>query len=171
MSSIPKTKDELHTAIKSAFEKLWQDYQSVPDSMSREIGVEGNIKGTEISVADTVAYLVGWGKLVLKWYALSVKSEPIDFPETGFQWNELGKLATHFHDTYVDWQYDDLLAEFQQITKRLLDLITSLDNDELYGDNWYKSYTLGRMIQFNTSSPMNNMRTKVRRFKKLKGMK
>ncbi|MCF9684883.1 ClbS/DfsB family four-helix bundle protein, partial [Vibrio parahaemolyticus] len=35
---------------------------------------------------------------------------------------------------------------------------------ELYGVAWYEQWTLGRMIQFNTSSPMKNMRTKVRRF-------
>ncbi|TOC26278.1 hypothetical protein CGJ87_24220, partial [Vibrio parahaemolyticus] len=28
----------------------------------------------------------------------------------------------------------------------------------------YEQWTLGRMIQFNTSSPMKNVRTKVRRF-------
>lgn len=39
-------------------------------------------------------------------------------------------------------------------------------NETLYGIAWYKQWTLGRMIQFNTSSPMKNMRTKVRRFKR-----
>jgi len=31
------------------------DYQSVPDNWVRTVGVEGNIKGTQITVADTLA--------------------------------------------------------------------------------------------------------------------
>ncbi|WP_281947969.1 ClbS/DfsB family four-helix bundle protein, partial [Vibrio parahaemolyticus] len=46
----------------------------------------------------------------------------------------------------------------------ILLLISSLSDHELYGVAWYKQWTLGRMIQFNTSSPMKNMRTKFRRF-------
>ncbi|EGR2232552.1 ClbS/DfsB family four-helix bundle protein, partial [Vibrio parahaemolyticus] len=46
----------------------------------------------------------------------------------------------------------------------ILLLISSLSDHDLYGVVWYEQWTLGRMIQFNTSSPMKNMRTKVRRF-------
>jgi len=46
-------------------------------------------------------------------------------------------------------------------------LVESLDNQKLYGETWFEKYTLGKMIQFNTSSPMVNMRGKVRKFKKL----
>ncbi|MGY6401180.1 ClbS/DfsB family four-helix bundle protein, partial [Vibrio parahaemolyticus] len=46
----------------------------------------------------------------------------------------------------------------------ILLLISSLSDYELYGVAWYEQWTPGRMIQFNTSSPMKNMRTKVRRF-------
>lgn len=91
----------------------------------------------------------------------------MDFHETGFKWNELGKLAETFYSQYSGWEYSDLLSELCTITDKLLLLVESLTNEELYGKNWYKSYTLGRMIQFNTSSPMKNMRTKVRRFKKV----
>jgi hypothetical protein len=46
-------------------------------------------------------------------------------------------------------------------------LVESLDNQKLYGETWFEKYTLGKMIQLNTSSPMMNMRGKVRKFKKL----
>lgn len=48
------------------------------------------VNGTEISVSDTFSYLIGWGKLVLKWYDLKSKKQYVDFPETGYKWNELG---------------------------------------------------------------------------------
>jgi len=166
MSSISKNKEELHQAIQVAFDKLFADYSEIPPKYTREIGVEGNLKDTEISVCDTLAYLIGWGKLVLKWYEYTSNQLEVDFPESGYQWNELGQLACHFYRQYQDWSYETLLSEFRSTTEQILRLINSLSNDELYARSWYKNYTLGRMIQFNTSSPMKNVRTKVRRFKK-----
>ncbi|MBF4280444.1 DfsB family protein, partial [Vibrio anguillarum] len=117
-------------------------------------------------ICDTVAYLVGWGKLVLKWHSLKSQGLPVDFPDTGYKWNQLGLLAVSFHDQYSDWKYEDLLKELDLTINELIYLVSSLDNEELYETTWYEKWTLGRMIQFNTSSPMKNMRTKVRRFNK-----
>ncbi|ERM53628.1 hypothetical protein P781_16190 [Vibrio mimicus CAIM 1883] len=82
MSSVPESKDELLTAINSIFPKLMDDYRSVPASMARKCEIEGNVKGTQISVCDTVAYLVGWGNLVLKWHSFKSQGLPVDFPDT-----------------------------------------------------------------------------------------
>ena len=171
MSLVPKNKTELQKAITVAFDKILVDYSTIPIEFSREIGVVGNIKGTEISVSDTLAYLIGWGKLVLKWYILKSNHQAVDFPETGYKWNELGKLAQCFHLQYHDWPYVKLIDEFTLTIGNILVLIESLDNQKLYGEDWFEKYTLGKMIQFNTSSPMMNMRSKVRKFKKLNGIK
>lgn len=164
MSSVPTSKDELFDAVKTVSEKLLADYRSIPVERSRIVGVKGNIKGTKITLCDTVAYLIGWGELVLKWYGLSAQGKTVDFPDTGFKWNELGNLAAHFHKQYEDWAYDDLVEELESTVGQILDLISTLDDETLYGSPWYKNYTLGRMIQLNTSSPMKNVRAKVRSF-------
>jgi len=164
LSSVPKNKDELELAINSIFPKLMVDYRSIPESKAHKVGVEGNVKGTFISVSDTVAYLIGWAKLVLKWHRLKSKNQRVDFPETGYKWNQLGLLAESFHEEYRDWKYSDLLVELEFTIDEILLLISSLSNHDLYGVAWYEQWTLGRMIQFNTSSPMKNVRTKVRRF-------
>ncbi len=164
MSSVLKNKDELKLAINSIFPKLMADYRSIPESKVRKVGVEGNVKCTIISVSDTVAYLIGWGKLVLKWQCLKSQNQHVDFPATGYKWNQLGLLAESFYEEYRDWKYGDLLVELESTINEILLLISSLSDHELYGVAWYKQWTLGRMIQFNTSSPMKNMRTKVRRF-------
>ncbi|MGO2235463.1 MAG: ClbS/DfsB family four-helix bundle protein [Marinomonas sp.] len=170
MSSVPQSKGELLSAINSIFPKHMDDYRIVPESLSRKCELEGNIKGTQISVCDTVAYLVGWGKLVLKWHSLKSQGLPVDFPDTGYKWNQLGLLAASFHAEYSDWKYEDLLTELDSTINELTFLISSLSNEELYETTWYEKWTLGRMIQFNTSSPMKNMRTKVRRFNKSNGL-
>lgn len=166
MSSVPQSKDELLSAINSIFPKLMTDYQVVPESLSRKCELEGNVKGTKISVCDTVAYLVGWGKLVLKWHSLKSRGLLVDFPETGYKWNQLGLLAGSFQERYSNWKYKDLLNELDSTINELIALVSSLSNDQLYETTWYEKWTLGRMIQFNTSSPMKNMRAKVRRFNK-----
>lgn len=171
MSSVPKNKEELQRSIKVAFEKILADYSTIPYQMSRELGVTGSVEGTEISVSDTLSYLIGWGKLVLKWYGLKSKNQPVDFPDTGYKWNELGQLAQHFYSQYHHWPYDKLIDEFIVTTDRILVLIDSLDNQKLYGEVWFDKYTLGKIIQFNTSSPMMNMRSKVRKFKRLNVIK
>lgn len=171
MTSVPKNKQELYEAITVAYEKILVDYLAIPEEYSRSLGVEGNVKGTEISVSDTLAYLIGWGKLVLKWHNRTSAGKDVDLPETGYKWNELGKLAQAFHSQYEKWTYNDLITEFKSTMSELLSLIESLSNKELYGVSWYEKYTLGRMIQFNTSSPMKNMRAKVRKFKKNNGIK
>ena len=165
-SSVPTNKKELEASISIAFEKILADYSTIPTKISRKLAVVGNVKGTEISVCDTLAYLIGWQRLVLKWVKLSSQKQIVDFPETGYKWNELGKLAQHFQSQYTQWSYVDLLEEFTVVTNEVLTLITSLSEHQLYGEPWYEKYTLGKMIQFNTTSPMVNIRSKVRKFKK-----
>jgi len=167
LSSVPTNKVELQQAIKLAFDKILDDYSNISPDISRNKGVVGNIKNTEISVSDTIAYLIGWGKLVLKWYEKKSKGLAVNFPETGYKWNELGKLAQSFHLEYREWNYEMLLEEFKKTIAHILALIESLNDQKLYGEPWYEKYTLGKMIQFNTSSPMLNMRKKVRKFKKM----
>ena len=171
MSSVPKNKEELLKAITDIYEKLRKDYANIPPELTRKNEIEGNVKGTQVNVCDTLAYLVGWENLVLKWYNKKAKNKPVDFPETGFKWNELGRLAQYFQKQHIEHSYEELLKEFDAVTYRIIDLISGLDNYSLYGTSWYEKWTLGRMIQFNTSSPMKNMRTKVRRFKRENGIK
>jgi hypothetical protein len=171
MSSVPKNKDELVEAIRSISSKLLADYQSIPSDLSRDLEIEGNVKNTKISVCDTLSYLIGWGKLVLKWYQLKAEGQFVDFPETGYRWNQLGELAQSFQSDYKHWDFVDLQFEFKSTTEEILVLINTLENYDLYETSWYEQWTLGRMIQFNTSSPMKNMRTKVRRFKKVRGIR
>ncbi len=168
MSSIPQNKEELLQAIQDSYAKLLLDYQRVPVSLARTLGVEGNKKNTIISVSDTIAYLIGWGKLVIKWVDAKNRGQDIDIPETGYKWNQLGSLAEKFHKDYQAWDYQALLDECDVVVRELVELIQCSSNDDLYVQLWYEKWTLGRMIQLNTSSPMKNMRTKVRRFLKSK---
>ncbi len=168
--AVPASKAELAEAIGANSQKLRIELDGVPESLWCEPSLEGHAKGSEMSVHDLVAYLVGWCELVLKWHAGRSAGDAVDFPETGYQWNELGRLAGKFYADYADVSCPALLERFATAKDRILAIIDRTENDDLYGKPWYEAYTLGRMIQFNTSSPFDNARKRLRRWKKQNGL-
>lgn len=168
--AIPSNKAELAEAIRLNYLKLRVELDGVSESLCRESTLEGHAKGTEMSVHDLVAYLVGWCELVVKWHAGKAAREPVDFPETGYKWNELGRLAQKFYADYAALSYPTLLDRFAAAKDRILAIVDQTENADLYGRPWYEAYTFGRMIQLNTSSPFDNARKRLRRWKKEKGL-
>ena len=163
--AIPNSKQELVEAISTTYAKLAQELARVPPALARDPVLEGQVKGTRMSVCDLLAYLVGWNELVLHWHAQlhdGKRMDEIAFPAEGFTWNALGALAQRFYADYADLSMDDLLQRLEQAKDQLLALIDAQDDAQLYGQPWYTHYTMGRMIQFNTSSPYANARTRLR---------
>ncbi len=163
---VPATKAELLDAVSTAYAKLTLDLARVPQELARTASLEGHVAGTVISPADLVAYLLGWNELVLKWLDRDDRGEVVEFPETGYKWNQLGLLARKFYADYqhLDWQ--DLLSRLATVNHSLVVAILSRPDDELYGRPWYGKWTKGRMIQFNTSSPYANARLRLRKWLK-----
>lgn len=56
---IPQNKAELLLAIDTNFSKLFKALQAVPESRVREPTLTGHSKGTTMSVANLLAYLIG----------------------------------------------------------------------------------------------------------------
>lgn len=164
--AVPANKQELLAAIETNYERLALDLRRVSPEQSALKTMEGHAKGTLMSVHDLVAYLVGWNELVLRWCERKDQGLAVDFPETGFKWNELGKLAAKFYSDYENVPFAELLSRFESAKNALVVLITARTDAELYGVQWYEKYTLGRMIQFNTSSPYANARGRLRKWLK-----
>ncbi|GGY08473.1 ClbS/DfsB family four-helix bundle protein [Paludibacterium paludis] len=169
--SIPASKDELLAAINGNFSKLIADLDALPHSRARDASLEGHAKGTRMSVGDLVAYLIGWNELVLKWIARDDAGESVDFPETGFAWNELGRLAQKFYTDYASLSYPQRLERLRLAKAAIVAAIEARGNEELYGRPWYGKWTMGRMIQFNTASPYANARSRLRKWLKAEGGK
>ena len=168
--AVPQTKQELLDAIRTTYQKLATDLASVPIERAKEATLEGHAQGTQISVANLVAYLIGWNLLVLKWCDAKGRGLPVDFPETGYKWNELGRLAQKFYFDHASADYPDLLRQFADVQARIAALVEHESDASLYGAPWYEKYTQGRMIQFNTSSPYANARARLRKWKKASGI-
>lgn len=168
--AVPQTKQELLDAIRTTYQKLATDLASVPIERAKEATLEGHAQGTQMSVANLVAYLIGWNLLVLKWCDAKGRGLPVDFPETGYKWNELGRLAQKFYSDHASADYPDLLRQFADVQARIAALVEHESDASLYGAPWYEKYTQGRMIQFNTSSPYANARARLRKWKKASGI-
>lgn len=162
--TVPSSKAELLTAIYLTFTRLLADLAKVPPARARETTLEGHAAGTMMSPSDLVAYLIGWNELVLKWLSRDDQGLPVDFPETGFAWNQLGQLAQKFYRDHDDLDWPALLDRLSRAKSDLIAMVTARSDAELYGQPWYGKWTKGRMIQFNSSSPYTNARGRIRKW-------
>jgi hypothetical protein len=75
-------------------------------------------------------------------------------------------LAQKFYEDYKDLSYIELKDKLDKVVDDILKMINSYSNNELYESLFYEKWTLGRLVQFNTSSPYKNARGRVRKWKK-----
>ena len=162
--AVATSRAELLAAIGTTFDWLLTDLSKVPAARARECTLDGHAAGTRMSPSDLVAYLIGWNELVLKWLDRDDRGEAVEFPDTGFKWNQLGLLAQKFYKDYRPLDYPQLLDRLKEAKERLVGTISARTDDELYGKPWYGKWTKGRMIQFNTSSPYANARGRIRKW-------
>ncbi|MEC5341297.1 ClbS/DfsB family four-helix bundle protein [Brenneria populi] len=163
---VPQTKPELLAEIDKNFKKLTGYLNAIPPELAAEKSMEGHAKDTMMSVCDLVAYLLGWNALVVKWITRDEKGLPVDFPETGYKWNQLGLLAQKFYSDFKTSTYDELFASLAAEKNNIVKLIEARSDEALYGVSWYGKWTMGRMISFNTSSPYANACGRLRKWAK-----
>lgn len=164
--SVPQTKSELLSAIDKNFDKLIGYLHAIPAELTAERTMDGHAKGSQMSIHDLVSYLLGWNALVVKWIVSDAKGLSVDFPETGYKWNQLGLLAQKFYSDYRGLSYGSLIAELQTVKNEIVRLIDERSDDVLYAKPWYTKWTMGRMISFNTSSPYANACGRLRKWAK-----
>lgn len=164
--AVPQNKSELLAAIDKTYAALTRDLAALPPERTSDKTLEGHAKGTMMSVHDLMAYLLGWNLLVLKCLERDRAQQPIDFPETGYKWKELGRLAQKFYADHEALSFPDLLAALDRAKSDIVAAIEGEDDESLYGRAWYEKWTLGRMIQFNTSSPYTNARGRLSKWRK-----
>ena len=162
--SYPKTKTELLDTINKTFTQLMVELKKVPDEAARTVCMDGHAKNTCMSAANLVAYLIGWGELVIKWHEKKQRGEQVDFPETGFKWNELGRLAQKFYRDYDCLSYQELLGRLADTKCRVIAIVEARSNKELFGQPWHGDWRLGRILHMNSSAPYKNARARLRKW-------
>lgn len=122
------------------------------------------IDGTrgKVSVADLIAYQIGWGKCLVRWYETGLQGESPQMPGEGFtSWDYIG-IAQHFYNSY---QYDsgvEQLKTFHQTVMCILGIVEieaqTGNLDQLGVWQWCtlasgKQWPLSKWIRVNTASP------------------
>lgn len=160
--SVPEDKQQLLAAMNKNWDALQKKLCRVPADQAFTVQLDGHASGTRMSVANLVSYLIGWGEQVLYWHQQEITQQTIDFPASGFKWNQLGELAQKYYRDYAHiTSWPALLEKHAATHQQLIELVESYDNDALYGVHWYNTWTRGRMIQFNTASPYKNAATRL----------
>lgn len=118
--------------------------------------------GGKVSVADLIAYQIGWGKWLIRWYEAGIRGEMPQMPGEGFStWDYLG-IAQSFYQTYQCDGADEQMQVFHQVVLRLLEIVETeaqtnrLDQAGVWA--WCtlpsgKSWPLSKWIRVNTASP------------------
>ena len=120
---VPANKEELLKAIETNYSKLKKELETISVEETAVKELDGHAKGTLISIDNLLAYLIGWGELVLKWNKNRSENKPVDFPETGYKWNELGKLAQKFYADYQNDDFNTLIQKLDDTVKKLRPLL------------------------------------------------
>lgn len=154
---VPESKIALLKEMEKTSQALRKKLERIPAEIAFENRLAGHVSGTQISAAQLVSYLIGWGEQVIFWHRQEASGEEIDFPAKGFKWNELGKLAQKYYADYAHIRsWAELLFLLDNNQRQLLALVESWSDEELYHNPWYGKWTRGRMIQFNSASPYKN---------------
>lgn len=168
--SIPKNKIELITQICFELERLQTELKGIPLEQFRVKQMDAHQKGGKMCLHDLLAYLLGWSSLVITWKKNEANNDFQEFPATGYKWNELGKLANKFYADFTDLDSETLIKKYIFSIQTIVAFLNKESNQKLYECNWYKNYTMGRMVQLNTVSPIKNAILRIRKFKKQQGL-
>lgn len=165
----------LSNEVKREFNNLILLISKIPqyDRVRKKIsGSTGNI-----SVADLIAYQIGWGSLLLTWYGEGIKGKIPQMPGEGFKKWDYTALAKHFYKKYRYDGYKKQTQHFFNIVNRILSMIEkeykTQNLDKLGVWSWCtlssgKQWSLSKWVKVNTVSPYKRASMLIRKYIKLK---
>lgn len=143
-----------------AYEKFVAEITLVPPSHRSLKIINGT--GGKVSVADLIAYQVGWGKCLIRWYEAGIQGKVPEMPGDGFStWDYLG-IAQHFYQMYQFDGSEEQMKRFHQVVMRILDIVETEDQaDNLDRTGVWpwctlpsgKQWPLSKWVRVNTASP------------------
>lgn len=134
------------------------------------------IDGTsqKVSVADIIAYQIGWGKCLVRWYEAGIQGKMPEMPGDGFStWDYLG-IAQHFYQAYQFDSANGQMMIFHQVVLRILEIVAAEDQtgnlDRTGVWPWCtlssgKQWPLSKWIRVNTASPYKRAAQSIKRGK------
>ena len=159
-------KAPLSKEVQKVYNMLAEVIAEIPEPLriQKTIHVQKTLDSTggKISVADLVAYQIGWGKLLIGWYEAGLAGQKPDMPGEGFsKWDYAG-LAKHFYQKYHYEGSVEQNQKFHEVVNRILEIVETeyqkghLDALGVWG--WCtlqsgKQWPLSKWIRVNTVAP------------------
>lgn len=163
----------LSNEIKNSYNKLINAILIVPISKRDISCLEGT--GGKVSIADIIAYQIGWGTLLISWYQAGIDNKKIQMPSEGFDtWDYTG-LAQHFYQKFSYDKGEQQLIHFHDIVKTILQITQkeykTKNLDALGIWDWCtlasgKQWPLSKWIRVNTIAPYKRAATLIRKSSK-----
>jgi len=91
----------------------------------------------EWSVKDVLAHLIEWEGMVMKWYAAGTKGKVPAVPSEEYNWGQLPQLNHAIYLKHRDKSLDDIQKEFKSSYKKMMKVIDSISEKELFTRGQY----------------------------------
>lgn len=167
--NLTSLKAPLSREIKKEYDKLMNATSSISIPLRNVKMMEGT--GGKVSLTDLIAYQIGWGKCLIRWYESGIKGENPEMPGEGFlKWDYVA-IAQHF---YAKYRYDRIEQEkvFHQVVFQIIQIVEDehqTGNLEQIGV-WLwctllsgKQWPLSKWIKVNTCSPYKRAYSAIRK--------
>jgi len=141
--------------------------------LSSSIRNAKEIDGTvgKVSVADLIAYQIGWGSCLIRWYEAGIKYEMPEMPGEGFSKWDYVAIARHFYKKYQYDQGEQQNRAFHQVVSQILAIVEKehqTGNLERLGVwPWCtlasgKEWPLSKWVRVNTCAPYKRARSLIK---------
>lgn len=164
-------KAPLSILIKKEYDALIGALSRVPIHARSVKAIEGT--GGTVSVADLIAYQIGWGTLLIRWYTAGIENRNPEMPGAGFTtWDYTG-LARYFYTAY---HYDGAHEQEKEVQRIVNHIITIIETEHQTGNldklnvwPWCtlasgKTWPLSKWIRVNTISPYKRATALIKKY-------
>ncbi len=138
------TKSDLLTVTLKDYGKLQDLLEKVPEAAALRKDDE------DTSIKDVIAHRAHWIELFLGWYRDGQAGREVFFPAKGYKWNELKAYNAKLREDQAGLGWDEAVDLLQANHDKLVSLIESLGQKELYEGPMkgaYNHWTTGRFAE------------------------
>jgi hypothetical protein len=157
--------------IRREYERLSALVSPLPAALRKIKAIDG------ISIDDLIAYQIGWGSCLIRWYEAGIKGETPEMPGEGFTKWDYKAIARHFYIKYNEASTQERDEMFRQIAMRIIDIAEKehqfgrLDKTGVWP--WCtlpsgKEWTLGKWIRVNTFAPYRRAYSLIKKYLNLR---
>jgi len=149
----PTTKTELIFAANDQWDKMWELIRALPEARRLapfSFGSDPKLKeahwARDNNLRDVVVHLYEWHRLLLLWTEMNINGEIRSFLPAPYNWKTYGDMNIEFWKKHQSTAYDDAEVLLRDSHSKVMVLIKSLSEDELFGKKhfaWTGTTTLG----------------------------